>query len=210
VFRDPYVGAFEGILLLPEGPGPFPAVLALHGHGDRAEVYRDLHHGRDYPAHGIALLMLTLRGMNLDAHEYRAWHALLSRGLHLMGVRVYEAERALAYLRARPEIDAHRVGLIGHSGGSSVGNLLVRLEPGLTAYVSDHYVDFRSKHVWEPDHCESVPGLVPLSALINDLSTARVPVLRVPYGYGRRKWLGLEARESRRILDFLAEKLEVR
>jgi len=207
VFHDPYVGTFEGILLLPDGPGPFPAVLALHGHRDRAETYRDLHHGRDYPAHGIALFMLTLRAMNLDADEQRAWHALLAHGLHLMGARIYEAERALAYLRARPEIDPNRIGLIGHSGGSSLGNLLVRIEPGLAAYVSDHTVDYRSKH---SRHCEIVPGLVPLSTLIADFTTAPLPVLRVPYGYGRRRRFGRDKKEIARILDFFVERLSAR
>jgi hypothetical protein len=207
VFHDPLVGAFEGILLLPPGEGPFPAVLALHGHGDRAERFIELHHGRDYPARGIALLALTFRGMNIDAHEHRATRELLAHGLHLMGVRAYEALRALAYLRSLPRIDARRIGVIGHSGGSSLGNLLVRLDPRLAAYVSDHQVDYRSSGWREPYHCETVPGLFPIHRQVNDLSTAGLPVLRVRYGYGRRKWFGLERRESRRILDFFAHQL---
>ncbi|MBM4356187.1 MAG: hypothetical protein FJ109_20745, partial [Deltaproteobacteria bacterium] len=38
LFEDPWVGVFEGILLLPKGAGPFPAVLALHGHNDTAAI----------------------------------------------------------------------------------------------------------------------------------------------------------------------------
>jgi hypothetical protein len=206
--RDPYVGAIPAILLLPDGPGPFPAVLALHGHGDTAETYRDLHHGPDYPARGIALLVLTLRGMNIDAHEHRATQVLLAHGLELMGVRAYEALRALAYLRGLPEIDAQRIGLIGHSGGSSLGNLLVRLEPELAAYVSDHAVDYRSSGWREPYHCETVPALFPIHRQLDELSSAGPPVLRVRYGYGRRKLFGLDRRESRRILDFFAQHLQ--
>jgi hypothetical protein len=207
VFHDPLVGRLEGILLLPDGPGPFPAVLALHGHGDRAEVFVDRHHGRDYPVRGIALLAITLRGMNIDEHEHLAARELMRHGLQLIGVRAYEALRALAYLRSLPEIDARRTGLIGHSGGSSLGNLLVRLEPDLAAYVSDHAVDFRSSGWREPYHCETVPGLYPIHRQLNDLSRAGLPVLQVRYGYGRRKLFGLDRRESRRILDFFAGQL---
>jgi len=206
--RTAYVGEFEALLLLPEGAGPFPAVLALHGHGDDAAAFRDLHHGRDYPPRGLALLIPTLRAMGIDAFEHRAARELLGHGLSLMGVRAYEALSAFAYLRALPEIDAQRIGLIGHSGGASLGNLLVRLEPGFAAYVSDHEVDYRSSGWREPYHCETVPGLFPLHRLLNDLSTVRPPVLRTRYGYGRRKLLGRERRESQRILAFFAEHLQ--
>jgi hypothetical protein len=207
---DRYVGTFHAILLLPPGAGPFPAVLALHGHGDRAEVYRDEHHGRAYPARGFALLMPTFRGMDIDAYEHQATQALMANGLHLMGVRVYEALLGLKYLRSLPEIDPHRIALIGHSGGSSTGNLVVRLEPSFRAYVSDHHVDYWSSDPDEPYHCETVPGLHPLHALVNDLATAPMPVRVVRYSHGRRhplKLFGRAAREADAILDFFEEQL---
>jgi hypothetical protein len=123
-------------------------------------------------------------------------------------VRAYEALRALAYLRGLPGIDAQRIGLIGHSGGSSLGNLLVRLEPGLAAYVSDHSVDYRSSDWREPYHCETVPELFPIHRQLDELASAGPPVLRVRYAYGRRKLFGLDRRESRRILDFFAQHLQ--
>lgn len=210
LFRDPWVGRFEAILLLPPGPGPFPAVLALHGHGDSPEIFRDDYHGREYPARGIAILMLGFRAMGVDADEHHATRALLGHGLHLMGLRVYESLVGLRYLRERPEIDAARIGLIGHSGGSSTGNLLIRVEPGLAAYVPDHSVDYRHLLWVERYHCETVPGLAPLQRQINDFSTSRVPVLRVPYGHGRRKWFGRGAREVDEILDFFAAQFRLR
>ena len=207
---DPYVGTLHAILLLPKGPGPFPAVIALHGHGDSAEIYRDEHHGRDYPARGLAILMLTFRGMKIDQYEHEATRTLMAHGLHLMGLRVYEALLGLKYLRSLPEIDPERIGLIGHSGGSSTGNLVVRLEPAFKAYVSDHQVDYRSSDPGEPYHCETVPGLYPLHPLVNDLSTAPVPVKVVRYSYGRRhplKLFGLDRSEAADLLDFFERHL---
>jgi len=38
LFEDPWVGVFEGYLLTPKGDGPFPGVVAIHGHFDDAAV----------------------------------------------------------------------------------------------------------------------------------------------------------------------------
>ncbi len=210
---DPYVGDVPAILLLPKGRGPFPAVLALHGHGDSAAAFRDEHNGRDYPERGVALLMLTLRGMNIDRYEHEAARTLMAHGLHLMGVRVYEALLGLKLLRRLPEIDPERIGLIGHSGGSSTGNLVVWLEPGFRAYVSDHQVDYRSSDPDEPYHCETVPGLYPLHRLVNDLAAAPTPVKVVRYYHGRRhplKLFGRDRRENAELLDFFERELRWR
>ena len=81
-------------------------------------------------------------------------------------------------------MDPARIGLIGHSGGSSTGNLTVRLGAGFAAYVSDYHVEYAE---WVADfeviHCETVPALYPYAALINDFATSATPVLTVPYGY---------------------------
>ncbi|MBM4372196.1 MAG: hypothetical protein FJ098_11110, partial [Deltaproteobacteria bacterium] len=187
LFEDPWVGVFEGILLLPEGTGPFPTILALHGHNDSAAVFRDDYHGSEYPGRGYGILMLTLRVMgsglaSLTEHEVAV--KFVEEGYALMGMRVYEGLLGLKYLRHAAGIDHTHIGLIGHSGGSSAGNLIVRLDTGLRAYVSDHSVDWAE---WVPEfqviHCETVPDLYPYSALLDDFSTAAVPVLRVPYKY---------------------------
>jgi len=207
LFRDPWVGHFEGLLLLPEGDGPFPALLALHGHGDSEGRYRDLHHARDYAARGIAILMIRFRAMEIDACEHQLARELVARGITLMGMRVYESLVALRHLGERSDIDASRLGMIGHSGGSSTGNLVIRLAPELRAYVSDHGVDYRHVVWYEPWHCETVPGLAPLARQVNDLSSAHVPVWRVPYSFGREKWFDRDAREAQQLVDFFAREL---
>ncbi|MCE9581430.1 MAG: hypothetical protein K8T20_02820 [Planctomycetes bacterium] len=194
VFVDPYAGKFKGILLMPEGPGPFPAVVAIHGHPDDAETYRDSFHGKDFPAHGYAVLMLTMRAMAIDAAEHQVSVDLLRGGFTLVGMRVYETLLGLKYLRflaaKDSSIDAGRIGLIGHSGGSSASDLTVRLEPLFRAYVSDNSVDWhRSDSTWEkfigkrePWHCETVPALFPINEQIRDFSTSATPIEKVAYG----------------------------
>jgi hypothetical protein len=176
LFRDPFVGTFKAVLLVPKnaGPGPYPAVLAVHGHGDTAEIYRDNYHGHEWPAQGYAILMLTMRAMNIDTSENTVWHALITEGLSLIGIRVYESLLGFKYLRYLSEIDHARIGLIGHSGGSSTGNLTVRIEPRLRAFVSDNQVNWFVSGL-EMYHCETLPALYPYNQLIDDFTDLRDP-----------------------------------
>lgn len=188
LFIDPYVGELQGLFLRPRGEGPFPAVVAIHGHGDDAFVYRDRYHGGEYPGRGYAILILTMRAMGIDETEHEISRSLLLEGFTLIGLRTYESLLGSKYLRHRGDILHERIGLIGHSGGSSTGNLTVHAtgpDPGrgFRAYVSDHEVTFFLSSPFEPYHCETVPALYPYHRLINDFSGSPIPVLRVPYGY---------------------------
>ncbi len=188
ILIDPWVGEIQAVLLRPLGPGPYPAVVAVHGHGDDAFVYRDDYHGSEFPGRGYALLILTMRAMGIDEAEHGISRALLLDGFTLIGLRSYESLVGLTYLRSRDDVIHDRIGLIGHSGGSSTGNLTIRvMDPAnperFKAYVSDHDVDFYSSGLLEPYHCETVPALYPYHEAINDLDAAATPTLVVPYAY---------------------------
>ncbi|MBJ93530.1 MAG: hypothetical protein CMP23_03545 [Rickettsiales bacterium] len=189
VLRDPLVGSVHGLLLLPPGEGPFPAVLALPGHGESAAEHRDQRFGWLFPEEGIAALILDTRAYDTGIAEHEASLALLCGGFSLMSVRVYEALLALKFLRGRAEVCNDRIGLIGHSGGSVTGNLLIRLDPELAAFVSDLTAIYFNVgeplegQKWGQIADETHPGLARLSANINDHSTASIPVLEAPYGY---------------------------
>jgi hypothetical protein len=182
LFWDPWVGTFQGILLLPPDPGPHRGIVAVHGHSDSAAVFRDDYYGTAYPPEGFAILMLTMRAMSFDQKEAEATWALLRSGFNLIGLRIYESLLGYKYLRWREDVDQYRIGLIGHSGGSSTGNLTIRLEPRLRAYVSDHMVAYMTSDS-DIIHCETVPAVYPYNRLINYFDTAEVPVLSVTYGY---------------------------
>jgi dienelactone hydrolase len=185
--RDPWVGTFGALLLEPTSPGPHPAIVAVHGHGDTMQVYRDDYHGSEHAPRGYVTLILSMRAMGSGAAallEHDAARTLMESGFSLMGLRVYETLVGIRYARQLASVDPSRVALIGHSGGSSTGNLVVHLEPTLSAFVADHQVDFAE---WtarvEIVHCETVPGLYPVSAQIHDRSVSPVPTLEVPYRY---------------------------
>ncbi|MHA1569655.1 MAG: alpha/beta hydrolase family protein [Alphaproteobacteria bacterium] len=182
LLEDPYVGTFKALLLLPPGEGPFPAVIALHGHADSAVVYRDDYHGDEYPARGFAILMITSRAMGADYYEDLVTRHLLLAGFTFMGLRHYETILLLKYLQYLPEVDNDRVGLIGHSGGSVAGNLTAWIEDGFGALVTDEVSTYYSVHNGLL-HDDNVPALYPYHPLVNDFENCPVPVRRVDYGY---------------------------
>lgn len=109
-----------GTLSLPTGDGPFPAVLLLTGSGaqDRNESimgHKPFWVIADYlTRRGIAVLRVDDRGVG-------------GTGGNLMESTSSElADDALAgveFLRSRKEVDAKRIGLIGHSEGGIIGPL---------------------------------------------------------------------------------------
>jgi hypothetical protein len=191
LFSDPYIGTFKGILLTPAASAggtlaPYPVVLALHGHAETAEKYRDLYFAREYPKTGIGILVITSRVMDPWLGEHSVSKKLLLNGFTLMGLHAYEGLIALKYLACHPEVKPGKLGLIGHSGGSSAGNLLVRIAPErVAAYVSDFTIDYSMLDIPEPYHCETIPRVYPYHRLINDFRTSTVPVLPVGYEYKR-------------------------
>ena len=98
-----------GALLLPKGAPPFPAVVVLHGCNGVSRNTRTW--ARRLVSWGYAALILnsfTARGIrNVCGH-----------GLDLSGrERAKDALAAAAWLRARHDIDAGRIGALGYSHG---------------------------------------------------------------------------------------------
>ncbi len=187
LFTDPLVGTFQGLFLTPLGQGPFPVVLQLPGHNEDAAVQRDQRYGKEYPALGIATLILSFRAYDGGLVEDQVSRAMLCAGFTLQTIRQYEAMLALRYLRSRPTVCTDRLGLLGHSGGSVAVNGLARLDPKVKMFVSDWHSEYLEILV-EPDgHAlmldDTAPSLVPLRWQINELSTARMPGFDVGYGY---------------------------
>jgi hypothetical protein len=181
VLTDEFAGQFGALLLLPRGRGPFPAVVALPGHRESPEVFRDLHFGRFYPERGYALLIVGLRayGANND-HEMTS--RFLSSGFSLALMRAYEGLLALKFLQASPLACNSQLGLVGHSGGSLAGNLALWLSANpAVAHVTDTQSDYLNID-WPPQvDCETHPALARLERTINDLPSAPRPVVEVPY-----------------------------
>lgn len=97
-----------GTLYLPEGDGPFPAVVMIHGSGpdSRTPYIPDAEMlSRD----GIATLIFDKRGTGVSTGDWRrsSLDDLIADGL-----------AAMAALQNQPEIDPAKVGIIGSSQGA--------------------------------------------------------------------------------------------
>jgi len=110
-----------GTLTLPRGAGPFPVALMITGSGlqDRDESVFG-HHPfliwADYlTRRGVAVLRVddrTIGGSTGDVKN--ATTAELAT----------DVEAGIAYLKSRPDIDKHRIGLIGHSEGGVIAPIV--------------------------------------------------------------------------------------
>src|SRR5579864_1686365 len=101
-------------ITIPQGKGPFPAVLLMAGSGphDRDETlmgHKPFLVLADYLTRkSIVVLRADKRGVGKSGGDYS--HAV-------MADFASDADAGVAYLKTRVEVDPHRIGLVGHSEG---------------------------------------------------------------------------------------------
>ena len=118
------------------GRAPFPAVTTLTGSG--------AHYPRRQPHARTSLPALPAdRGEAGRAAAWRRCASTIAAWANRTGDAnaataedtAADAEAALAFLRARPEIDPRRVGLIGHSYGGEIAPMVAAADPAVAAVV---------------------------------------------------------------------------
>ena len=148
----------RAMLYHPEGTGPFPAVLFNHGSGHAAgrdsSGRVDHRHpellGPLFVKHGYLFLYLFRRGDGLSAGQGvpsadRMDSAAAAGGqvarndlqLRLMeGDELNDVLAGLAFLRARPDVQAGRIAVVGNSFGGSLALLVAERDSTLRAAVA--------------------------------------------------------------------------
>ena len=121
--------SLAGTLTLPPGPGPFPAAILIAGSGaqDRDETvagHRPFLVLADHLTRkGVAVLRYDKRGIGKSTGNFdQATTEDLAS----------DAAAALAYLKSRKEIDAGKIGLIGHSEGGIIAPMIATRFPDIT------------------------------------------------------------------------------
>jgi CubicO group peptidase (beta-lactamase class C family)/pimeloyl-ACP methyl ester carboxylesterase len=118
-------------LTVPQGNGPYPAVVLIPKSGPLDRDERLLNHRpffvlADYLSRaGIAVLRADVRGAGKSGGKY---------GAAPMDDSASDVEAAIAYLRTRPEVDPHKIGLVSHGEGGLV-TPLVAARTGDVAFV---------------------------------------------------------------------------
>ncbi len=122
IYESPAAGIKLGdTLTVPNGHGPFPAVVLITGSGQQDRDESALGHKpflvlADYLTRkGIAVLRSDDRGIGKSGGDF-----VTSTNVDF----VKDTEAAIAYLKTRREIDPNRIGLIGHSGGGIVAPMV--------------------------------------------------------------------------------------
>ena len=108
-------------LTIPPGKGPFPAVVLITGSGPQDRDESLLGHKpflvlSDYlTRHGIAVLRADDRGTGKSTGDFAT---------ATTADFATDTEAGIAYLKTRPEVDPHKIGLIGHSEGGVIAPMV--------------------------------------------------------------------------------------
>jgi pimeloyl-ACP methyl ester carboxylesterase len=154
-------------LTLPQGQGPHPVVLLVHGGGATHDMALGQYE-RWFSEAGMAVVAFDFRHLGESGGQPR----------QLMNLRRYleDIEAALAFIRTRPELDARRIALWGTSFGASHVVATAARRSDIAAAVVQ---------------CPILQGRAPaLSAGLGPLLRMTGPILsdllRVALGLGRR------------------------
>ncbi|HEX2747786.1 MAG TPA: acetylxylan esterase, partial [Verrucomicrobiales bacterium] len=107
----------EGWLLLPEGAGPFPAVLVVYYEPETSVgLKKEAEHAfRDY---GWQLARRGFVTLNIGSPGGNAWKPETGKAVcQPLSFHAYVAANAWTALAALPQVDAKRIGVVGHSYG---------------------------------------------------------------------------------------------
>jgi uncharacterized protein len=122
-----------GTLTVPEGNGPFPAVILITGSGaqnrdEALQGHKPFLVIADYLSrNGIAVLRYDDRGVGKSQGDYAA-----STSADLST----DAEAAYLFLKNNPKINPSAIGLAGHSEGGLIAPIVASTNPGIGFIIS--------------------------------------------------------------------------
>ncbi|MCB9493152.1 MAG: alpha/beta hydrolase [Epsilonproteobacteria bacterium] len=110
-----------GTLTLPQGDGPFPVVILVAGYGPQNRNAEMMGHkpflvlADHLTKRGVAVLRFDKRGAGMSMGQYQG---ATSRDF------ADDVCASIDYLKTRPEVDASKIGLAGHSEGGMIASMV--------------------------------------------------------------------------------------
>lgn len=157
-------------LYIPEGqgPGPFPAVLNVHGHflngklGERVQP-----RGQTLAQRGFVVLSVDAMGAGERSPEERQWNyhgaragaGLFLTGDSLLALQVRDNRRAVDFLESLPYVDRDRIAVTGASGGGNQTMWVAAMDERLKVAIPVVSVGSFESYVGRRNCvCEALPG----------------------------------------------------
>jgi len=131
-------------LFIPEGKGPYPAVLNVHGHLLQGKIAPEVAaRGHLLAKEGIVTLSVDAIGAGergtlpgkFEYHGNQQGAALLSISETLLGMQLYDNMRAIDLLQSLDDVDSDKIGVTGESGGGNQTMWLSALDARVKASV---------------------------------------------------------------------------
>jgi dienelactone hydrolase len=110
-----------GVLVVPDQPGSFPAVVVLHG--SEGSLHNSLDVAQELAEKGFMALALCYFGCPQTPEK-------------LQSINIEQVTRAVDYLRNRPDVRPEAIALLGLSRGAELALIVGALDPDVHAVIS--------------------------------------------------------------------------
>ena len=131
-------------LYVPEGKGPFPGVINMHGHWKQGKIAERVQaRGHVLAREGYVVLVPDAFGAGergsepgkFEYHGFTLGASLLNVGETLMGCQIQDNMRGVDLLCSLPFVDSERIGATGASGGGNQTMWLTAMDDRIKAAV---------------------------------------------------------------------------
>ncbi len=165
-------------LYVPDGKGPFPAVLLMCGHENGAKATESYQRTAILFALNKFVVLVVDPVSQSERHQLidssrkpitrggTTEHTLINAAANLVGsgtvaYQLWENIRALDLLESRKEVDASRIGCLGNSGGGTQTTYLIAYDERIKVAAPCSYIASRERNFelfGANDGCQHVPG----------------------------------------------------